>query len=207
MRVPGRAAHHLAGRHHPEDRNRRGNADAPPAFRREAAGQRRAKLAGLFVRDDGRNQASRIPAGFRIGLGPRLGARSRSLEVKTTNLRAGISEEERRPLQRKDDGDGVLRAVPGAQRRRPSHGHDDRDRPRIPGGSVRDDDGFQEGSQTDRNGIRRPARRDRTHLLSGAHAERLSVQPARILWLVRVTAQALRGRRRPSHQRARRSPR
>jgi len=34
-------------------------------------------------------EAPPIPSGLPIGLGPRLGLRSRSLEVKTTNLRAG----------------------------------------------------------------------------------------------------------------------
>ena len=85
----GPAAHHLAGRQHAEDRNRRGHADAAPAFRRQAAGQR-SRRAGRAIRSrDWENRPPIPSAGSPLGLGPAAGLRSRSLEVATTNLKPG----------------------------------------------------------------------------------------------------------------------
>src|SRR4029077_11069959 len=59
---------------------------------------------------------------------------------------ARLPAEERRALQRQDHCHRVLRTLCRTRRQRSPHGHDDRDRPRIPRSSIRRHVGLQEGT-------------------------------------------------------------
>ena len=56
------------------------------------------------------------PGGLGFGLSPRVGTRSRSLEVVTTQLRSGALRKNGVPIQRPHNGDGILRPVHGIER-------------------------------------------------------------------------------------------
>ena len=107
MRVPGRAAHHLAGRQDAAPRDRRRHADAASSASDRAAGEVRASRPGRATRSRSGKCRARRGAAAAVRRCRRKGG---SLKVVTTNLRAGIPAEERRALQRERGGDRVLRS-------------------------------------------------------------------------------------------------
>ena len=82
-------AHHLAGRQHFEDRDRRRHADASVPFRRDGAGQATPPSQQGYSVARWESGPAAPQGGFGLGLGPRQGIRSRSLEVVTTHLVPG----------------------------------------------------------------------------------------------------------------------
>ncbi len=85
------SAYHLAGRHNAEDRNRCRPADSPAAFfGRSLRAEALPSWQGYSAANVGGRFAERQSTGwFGLGIAPRLGSQSRSLEVTTTQLRPG----------------------------------------------------------------------------------------------------------------------
>ena len=146
------AAHHLAGRHHAQDRDRSGHADTSAALRWQAASRdlKPSWQGNSSAQWEGIVRGSGPPDFLPIALNPREGTRGRSLEVVTTNLRAGYLRKNGVPysenttlreyfdLSNERNGDTWFRVT------------DDRRGSGVSDAAVRDEHELQEAGRRDR---------------------------------------------------------
>ena len=133
-----RVAAHADAPAHSLGRRRRGSSSRrTPAGKRATSTSARRRLprrASLQGQSTAKWVTPPRPAGGPGLAGAGGGAAARAggyLEVKTTNLTAGLAAPQRRAVQRGRRRHGVLRALRGAERRRVAHGDDDRRRPAL----------------------------------------------------------------------------
>ena len=114
--------HHVAGRQHAQDRNRRRYPDASVPFRRASGRARTTIVAGLLSGTlDSRRRRREVGWDFAAAANP-----PRSLEVVTTQLRPGYLRKNGVPYSDKTTLDGILRPLHGTGGQRLVHRHDDR---------------------------------------------------------------------------------